>query len=501
MRSVSILSATMLMTLQKSIFNPTNYPTPWPLLPFSYPTERLRSCIPLYQLPKKLTVHDPWNVLAVNSANRYGHIKTTSLAFSGDSAHKSDIVHTYNLQLTPVGEARLKQELVELEAKSMQENTNAEINGAPEGMHGYFLHDRSDAPPGSIPPPIFVVHDPPPTLPVINGEPDSDSGCHAAIEEAHLYLSGAHKIGSGSHSMVYQGEWELPRTMFLPPRPPTSSPVLCKACVSEDVNNILVSEDGENGERMEERWKEKSAVLGRIGGECIKPSVGVRFSYDGPGGGPDSDASVQEGNVSDTVYMLVEPQKQTTYPVKFEGPVRPIQTTVQWQDPSNPTCPHLRVSGSSNLPNPTPPTAKVRIAAKLSNDGDTHLGREAQNYQNFDQHMFQHYSGLNKVPPLHDVCPVGALVPQFYGYYVPQLKEDEEAGCIFFSNRVPVKTQVDGVEGQASKKVVQGYLSPILLLEDCGSCITLNELGYDDGYVDLVHARYAYVPYRIPGSN
>jgi hypothetical protein len=250
---------------------------------------------------------------------------------------------------------------------------------------------------------------------------------------------------------------------------------------------------------MVREWK--SAVLCRIAGESLshdKPSVGVRFSYD-----RGSDVHNLEGKVSDTVYTLVKPQKKTTYRVKFEGPVRPIRTRVKWQDPSNPTCPHLPVSGSSTFPIPTPPTAKVRIVAKLSNDGDSHLRHESQNYQNFDQHMFQHFSGLNKVPPLHDVCPVGALVPQFYGYYVPQLKEDEVEGCVFFSSRVP-----DSLEGEEGKKVVQGYLSPIVLLEDCGSCIGLSKLSDDEGYVNLVHWHYIWcevclrtVPQSIPGSN
>jgi hypothetical protein len=416
----------------------------------------------------------------VDSCNRYGRRQTARSAYPGDLAYKPDIVHTYNLQLSSAGEARLQEELLEAKSKGVsgaaaQENTNAETNGAPERMDGYFLHDQSDARPGPIPPPIFVVHDPPPTLqvnsPVDSGGHDSGSGCHSAIDEAHLYLSLAHEIGCGSHSMVYQGEWELPRTMFLPP-PPTS-PVLCKECVEVDVKNILVEEDGENGERMEERWREKSAVLLRIVAE-INPSIGVRFSYDG---GP----GVHEGKVGDTVYT-VEPQKTTCH-VKFEGPVRPIRTTVEWQDPSNPTCPHL--SSTS----PIPPTAKVRVVAKLSMNGDQHLDRETRNYQDFDQHMFEHLSGLNKVPRLNDLCPVGALVPQFYGYYVPQLKEDEEKGSALLSSGA--KMQINVLEEES--KVKQGYLSPILLLEDCGTCIKKCDLSHDEGCVNLV------LPVAMPG--
>jgi hypothetical protein len=116
--------------------------------------------------------------------------------------------------------------------------------------------------------------------------------------------------------------------------------------------------------------------------------------------------------------------------------------------------------------------------------------------------MFEHYSGLNKVPLLNDACPVGALVPQFYGYCVPQLKEDEEEGDIsLFSPRV--MTQVDGVPvEEESKKVKQGFkLSPILLLEDCGTCITRSDLSDDEGYVNLVPSTSSPdFTYPIPGS-
>jgi hypothetical protein len=118
------------------------------------------------------------------------------------------------------------------------------------------------------------------------------------------------------------------------------------------------------------------------------------------------------------------------------------------------------------------------------------LDRETRNYQDFDQHMFEHFSGLNKVRPLNDPSPVGALVPQFYGYYVPQLKEDEEEGSVLYSSSA--KMQVDGA-AEEKPKVIQGYLSPILLLEDCGTCIERSELSLDEGCVDLVHATYAYV--------
>jgi hypothetical protein len=452
-----LYSYTSLNFFPQSIFHPSNYPSPWPLVSFSYPTERLQTRIPLHQLPKKITVHDPWNLLAMDSLNCYGRGYAQAKVDEANWLEKPDIVHTYSLQLSPAGEARLQEEMLEAKSKrdTLAAPQNPETKGGPDGLHGYFLHAHSDTPPGPIAPPIFVIYDPPPTLHPNDladaTETPKRTRDDGAIDEAHLYLSPACRIGKGNHSIVYQGEWELPRTTFLPP---STSPVLCKECVDADVKNILLEEDGVDGERMEGRWKEKSAVLRRVVDET-RPSIDVRFAYDGS---PD----VHESKVTGNVYT-VNPQ-QTTYQVKLEGPIRPIRTKVEWQDPSKPTCQHLL----SRLP--IPPTAKFRVVAKLSLCYDRHLEREARNYQDFDQHMFEHWSGLNKVDPLHDLCSVGALVPQFYGYYVPQLKEDEEEGCVHFMvPGVKSDTGVEGVEGKT--KIIRGYLSPILLLEDCGKCI------------------------------
>ncbi|PBK62155.1 hypothetical protein ARMSODRAFT_838638, partial [Armillaria solidipes] len=82
---------------------------------------------------------------------------------------------------------------------------------------------------------------------------------------------------------------------------------------------------------------------------------------------------------------------------------------------------------------------------------DDHLKQEAKNYQKFLAHFFQHWNGYNIVPPLHDPTPIGAVVPQFYGYYMPEKGDGD-----------------------------QGYLSPILLLEDCGTPIDVEALDIDD---------------------
>ncbi|KJA23330.1 hypothetical protein HYPSUDRAFT_118082, partial [Hypholoma sublateritium FD-334 SS-4] len=85
-------------------------------------------------------------------------------------------------------------------------------------------------------------------------------------------------------------------------------------------------------------------------------------------------------------------------------------------------------------------------------EGDEHLAREARNYQKFPRHFFEHWSGYNIIPPLIDPTPALAVVPQFYGYYVPE-------------------------EGEAAEGE---YLSPILLIEDCGVPVEVDDLDLDD---------------------
>ncbi|KAF9233295.1 hypothetical protein BU15DRAFT_54086, partial [Melanogaster broomeanus] len=89
-------------------------------------------------------------------------------------------------------------------------------------------------------------------------------------------------------------------------------------------------------------------------------------------------------------------------------------------------------------------------------ENDRHLAREAQNYQKFPEHFFQNYNGYNIVPPIHDPVPVHALVPQFYGYYTP------------------------GPGSEVPTVMMRLYLSPILLLELCGSPIEPDNLPIDD---------------------
>ncbi|KZV77145.1 hypothetical protein PENSPDRAFT_567594, partial [Peniophora sp. CONT] len=100
--------------------------------------------------------------------------------------------------------------------------------------------------------------------------------------------------------------------------------------------------------------------------------------------------------------------------------------------------------------------------------GDRHLAREARNYQAFPSHFFEHWNGYNLVYPLHDPTPCGALVPQFYGYYVPQ------------GDSKPATTSDTAPLPQTAPSLPADYISPILLLENCGVPIEVDNLSDDD---------------------
>ncbi|KAH0583356.1 hypothetical protein H2248_008985 [Termitomyces sp. 'cryptogamus'] len=422
------------------LFDPANYPSPWPLVPFSHETERLTSIIDLNHLPKKLVVHDPWNLLVVQSENVFGRAKP----YNGEEwTSMEDVTHIYRLQLSTHGvkrakaeaEERSKAQKIEVHIDELKDDPLKELSSVEKetALEGYLI--RPPAIPGPVEPPIFVVHGPPPR--------PHPSACKAGvpIEEAHLYLSPKHAIGVGNHSVVYQAEWELPRAAVVPPS--SADYILCEQCVDADIARIIREEDGEHGERKDQKWMEKSGEV-KIVPEG-RPSVVFHV--------------VERENLDklDSEEGQFETQ-DCTYRAEYIGPVRPIRTTVEWQDPVNPTCPHLRP-----LPE-IPPTVRMRVIGKLSLKHDEHLVREAANYESFEKHMFQHWSGFNVLPPMHDPIPVGALVPQFYGYYVPESEFDDE------------DEDEENTEGNDEDL---GYLSPILLLEDCGSPVDPKELTYD----------------------
>jgi hypothetical protein len=150
---------------------------------------------------------------------------------------------------------------------------------------------------------------------------------------------------------------------------------------------------------------------------------------------------------SEEEMFTIEPPRVVRI-ASYSGPALRIHTSVKWRAPWD-LCGH---DGSSS--GTVPRTATVTVVAKLSIEHDHHLAREANNYQSFPDHFFQHWNGYNVMPPLHDPVPVGALCPQFYGYYTPD----------------------DPTDGTSRPN----YLSPILLLEYCGREIDPDELCVDD---------------------
>jgi hypothetical protein len=237
------------------------------------------------------------------------------------------------------------------------------------------------------------------------------------VEEAHLYLSPAHAIGVGHHSFVYDAEFEVPRSLLVKEE-------LCMDCVHADVEELLK-------ERVEDL---KNARPGKL---ITKTTVIPPYMMTcGPGD-------------DETMYLLEEGSETTT--IEYEGPYDVVvQTRVTYQNLARaPYCEHLKAREASIHPL----TTKVSVAAKLSLEYDEHLRLEAYNYQRFPKHFFEHWSGYNIIRPFHHPVPLGAIVPQFYGYY----KVDEAS-------------RGDGKE----------YMSPILLIEKCGTPIKFEELSIDD---------------------
>lgn len=96
------------------------------------------------------------------------------------------------------------------------------------------------------------------------------------------------------------------------------------------------------------------------------------------------------------------------------------------------------------------PTGEVTVAAKVSFEDQESLDmlhHEGKIYDSFPRHLMEDWSGHNYLPEAsYDVCtgavPACAVVPKFYGYYIP-------------ITDVPI--------GKDSKP-----FTPILLMEECG---------------------------------
>jgi hypothetical protein len=70
------------------------------------------------------------------------------------------------------------------------------------------------------------------TLPAIMAFPPLCPPPPKSVPEAHLYLSPAHRVGVGNHSVVYNAKWELPWSMLV-------KDILCLECIKGKVAEDL----------------------------------------------------------------------------------------------------------------------------------------------------------------------------------------------------------------------------------------------------------------------
>jgi hypothetical protein len=369
---------------------PENYPGPWPIVPFSFLKRgqpKLETLIPYTLLPKKLIIHDPMKLLTMPE-----EVAKT------DWSKMPDITHIYELQ--PLTAAGLQKSDHQHEVYRRRVDENDFL----------ILPDDTD---DETALPILRIKVPP--YP------------HKKITPAtHLYISPSSKAGTGNHSEVYHAEWELPRSLLVPD-------IFCRECVNEELR------------AMRESGELEQIVADAVGDEPygyqtekveVEPAYAVDISQRCQPSHQDDESVAPD-------IRIVEPRKVECTRV-YKGPIVDIHTKVKWQTPGrDETCAHRRggimFGGPDNRERSRPPTAAVRVCAKLSHKDDPHLAREAKVYQAFASHLSEHWSGYNLVRPSREPVPVGAVVPQFYGYYAPAPREP-------------------GAE----------YLSPVMLLENCG---------------------------------
>lgn len=233
---------------------------------------------------------------------------------------------------------------------------------------------------------------------------------------AHLYITPRRRIGTGNHSFVYQAEFELPRDMVVEPKQ-------CFQCAMEKFCEYQLKEKKKAKEEPEAYEKEKEEEEEAWVDLSYRQYYSLLFKNNAP---------FENIDRADPRFIALKFMKVQHRP---------------------PFCKHLDRGLRA------PPSQKVSVCAKLSIPDDhneaheAHLRHEADNYMSFPQDLYEHWNGYNVLQPIHDPTPVGAVVPQFYGYYVPDpsnqpMKEDK-------------------------------FMSAILLLEHCGIQIDPAKLSID----------------------
>lgn len=122
-------------------------------------------------------------------------------------------------------------------------------------------------------------------------------------------------------------------------------------------------------------------------------------------------------------------------------------------------------------------TGQCTVAVKLAQRRCTAHGflqNEGEVYASFPKDAQEEYCGYNIIPPCRYPVPVGAVVPKFFGYYVPAVgadklrdKVDRHAGC---DERSPCRVS---------------WMSPILLMEECGEPVKPAKLTPDQRCVSF----------------
>ena len=395
-----------------SPFHPSHYPAPWPFVPFENPDPPilLRKRLPFHLLPETLYVHDPYNLLSVDRSSDYSDVLPT------EWLEKQPKVFKYKLCLT----TSVREDVSRARKESEEQKKRHILR-----VHG-FSPTQADSTQD-----LFTYEI---TLPT---KPPSLS----RVDEAHLYLSPTARLGHGNHSVVYRAELELPRDLFV-------ESTLCNTCVYEELEKEL------GALKRSGRWQKMLAEAG----QRVPEGSNIDNSSDG---GTGYETSVPLDPNEELIILQCtnseskpSPQPPDLSPSGAGGDtpcaIRVDCPRIQWQSASDPStlCKHRHSTAA------TPRTATFQVAAKLSQQYDPHVGAEARNYQKFPEHIFQNWSGYNLVPPLRNPVPVNAIVPQFYGYYVP--------------------------EWDAIGLHAYPYLSPILLLEHCGTQLDPTALSLDD---------------------
>ncbi|KAI6012992.1 hypothetical protein EDC04DRAFT_2760391 [Pisolithus marmoratus] len=440
-RNYGVSSVLMLDRPLSSPFHHSYYPPPWPFIPFAnpYPPVLLQERIPMHLLPKTLYVHDPYSILHVDE---YRHTSDDETPW----INMRPRVYRYNLSL---GSSTLK---AAEKAKKEAEENERKKKRALDVLR--FMPTEEERARGE---PAYEV-----PLPARPSAP-------SRVEEAHLYLSPAGKLGQGHHSMVYKAEWELPRELFTEPK-------LCHACVYEELKR-------EVGRLKRSGWWREI---------MYEAEVKVPPPTEEEEGGPEdmeyempTAPDFSEEFDSERIIVVQAQSNSGRKQMKPSSSSASEELTVfrvycpniHWQTPSDSSaqCPHSMFRTNY----PVPRTSVFQVAAKLSTQHDRHLAREAWNYQEFPEHFFKHWNGYNLVRPIHNPVPLYALVPQFYGYYVP-VEEVTSSTPDTSPGENAMDADKTPSEHASEKSQPPPYLSPILLLEHCGKPIDPSTLSEDE---------------------